>query len=579
MKKISKVMALILALGITGSISACGDPKGGETELRVIAFATGFGTNWLQEAATEFENRNANKSFENGKTGIKVKVEITKDTGATTMNTSGNDLYFGLGTSAYSLINKGYLASIDDVVTAKNETRNGQEISIADKLDDSYNALLTDNNGKYYALTGNSGVNGLTYDKDLFDANNFYIADPVSNGTNTAEDVEAYSDFGVTVNFIAHKNAKKSIGADGEYGTYDDGMPTSLTELLVLCSKIDIDYVPFQMTGENPSYGLLLNAALEESLSGYEEMKAFYEQEGTISYVAGYTDENLFETVDWLKKPDIQMETIDGTNGELLTRTVSRYYANAFLDIAYTRGWFSQDASSNTCGNIKAQANYLSSGLNGIEKTAFLIEGSYWWTEAKEGGAFNDYKVLSGGKTERNVAWMPMPVNVNEPIFVAEDATERTVRTGERNDFVALNKRTEAKPGTLQAAKEFLTMIYSDEWLSKFTGSTGALKVGMDYKVEEEDLSKLSNYQKSVLELMQSPKTKQVYLTSSKKTFLNAYTEFVTYAFFPEIKVNGSDTRYTSGCFGSLRAGNNGQQNFEGTIWTHDDWLKYYIAE
>ena len=579
MKKMSKVMALVLAFGVVGTTTACGAGSGsGKTVVRAIAFETGCGIDWLREAEKEFEKRYENESFEEGKTGVDLKFEFTKNTKVSTMNTSGDDLYFGgTGSMARGLANKGYLASLDDIMKEKSEDRNGTLVSIADKINPAYYPLLQNNQGEFFGLPGNAYLSGLTYDGELFDKNNFYIADPVANGENGEDDVAEYSDFGTTVYFISHKNAKKSIGADGEYGTLDDGLPTSLTELLVLCSKIkESGFAPFTMTGAGPSYCTLLLEGLEVSLSGAEETKTFYNQSGELDYVYGYTNEDLFEGVDWLKKPDIKSATIDGTNGELMTRTVSRYYANAFLDIAYTNGWFSKDSITGTVSHTDAQGNFICSGLNGTETTAMLIEGSYWYTEAQESDKLQIYEILSQGKTTRDVRWMPLPVNVDQPILDASQATKRATAIGDRNDFVLLNKRTVSKPGTLKAAKAFLKMIYSDEWLSYYSGSTGCIKTAMDYEIKDEDLARLSSYHQSVMQFMNDENTDVVLRTSSAKAFLNNFSTFSTYSLFPDIKVGNNKVRYSSGAFGAFKDGYSGKDTFEGCAFDNKKWLDLY---
>ena len=65
----------------------------------------------------------------------------------------------------------------------------------------------------------------------MFDTNNCYFAD--ASETQVTAVVTPYG----TANFIANKNAKKHCGNDGVYGTDDDGLPTSLQDMLICVKK------------------------------------------------------------------------------------------------------------------------------------------------------------------------------------------------------------------------------------------------------------------------------------------------------------------------------------------------------
>jgi hypothetical protein len=246
------------------------------------------------------------------------------------------------------------------------------------------------------------------------------------------------------------------------------------------------------------------------------------------------------------------------------------------MDIAYKKNWFSKDSITGTVSHTDAQGNFICSGLNGMETTAMLIEGSYWYTEAQESDKLQIYETLSQGKTTRDVRWMPLPVNVDTPILDATQATKRTTAIGDYSDFVLLNKRTESKPGALKAAKAFLKMIYSDEWLSYYSGSTGCIKTAMDYKITDADMARLPSYFQSVMEFMNDENTDIVLRSSSSKVFLNNFTTLSTYFFFPDIKVGNQKVRYSSGAFGAFKDGYSGKDTFEGCAFDNAKWLSLY---
>lgn len=572
MKNFKKIITTVMAIGMAAGCGACSNSASSKTVVKIVNYEGGYGVQWLYEAKERFEALHDD---------IYLDIDTTKTPNANTMNSSASDLYFGAqGDNPRSFAQKGWLASIDDIVNEKYDTRDGKQISIADKIDESYQSILKGNDGKFYGLPYPEYYGGLSYDVDFFDKNNLYVADPVENGVNTADDLLAYTAFGITTDFISHKDAKKSCGADGEYGTFDDGLPTSLTEFLVLCDKIknDIGATPLTMSGAQYSYISLLLQGLEASLSGYEEMRASFDFKGTVTYVDGYTDQSLFDGIDYIPKPKAASAEIDcKTNGYLTTQTVARYYADALVDIAYNEGWFSKDFKKNTATNLDAQGNFICSGLNGIEQTAMLIEGSYWFTEALENNKMKDYNRLSGGQTERNVKWMPLPVTIDQPILKKEDAKERVLLSASTTNFAFINARTEKKPTVLNACKKFLKFIYSDAELAKYTANSGIRKEAMDYPIADADLANLSIFQKSVLEVQKNSKV--VSCSSDNSTFLANYLRFA--ATSSNIKVmplivKGVNNIHYPAITKAMDAGYDLKTIFESTMITNDKWVTYY---
>ncbi len=587
MRSIKKVTMLTLAGLMAFSTVACGgggESSGGKTVVRLDAFESGYGVQWIRDSEVEFEKRFAEHSFEEGKKGVDLKLNITKSMDIDGMSSSGTDIYMmGTNNYPYSLARKRFIADLSDVVNEKYDDRNGTQVSIADKIKDEFLPALKGTDDHIYGLPLNEGIaGGLSYDKELFDKNNFYIADPVSNGTNTADDLEPYSDFGLSTNFIAHKNAKKSCGADGKYGTYDDGLPTALTELLLLCSKIkdtNSAWSPLTIGGTVNGYSKNLINALAMSMGGYEEARALYDFEGDVTYVTGYSNDNIFETIDWLKKPTVDTVTIDGKNAYLATQTEARYYANAFVDIAVNKGWFSADANSNTTTHTDTQGNFICGGLtNNLPVSAMIIEGSYWWTEATEANKFEYYKTLSGGKDreDRDIRWMALPVTIDEPIFTKEDKKVATLISTSTTEYVVVNRKTENKPGTFAAVKEYLKMIYSDEGMDKYTASTGCRRLGMEYEITQATKDNMPNFNKSLFDLQSSDMVKTVYATSNKTTVLSNFIYLTGYYARPAISVGTNVIQYAN-ALNALREGRTAKEIFESTLIDAEEWDALYL--
>lgn len=91
---------------------------------------------------------------------------------------------------------------------------------------------LKGGDGHYYALPHYEWFPGLIYDKDAFDKYGWYIA---KEGQGSVVNNKYGS---ITITKTA---ANKSCGPDGKTGTEDDGLPSSLEELIVLSQKIKDD--------------------------------------------------------------------------------------------------------------------------------------------------------------------------------------------------------------------------------------------------------------------------------------------------------------------------------------------------
>ena len=579
MKLFKKMLVFVLALVMVLPVIGCGGQTANTTVIEAFIWDGGYGTEWFYESAKRFEESVATKEYIAGKPGVKIEISKSKSSDASTMNSSGIDVYVNNDTSsAKALANKGWLANLTEIVTVKDEDRNGTLVSIEDKIDPEFRSLLKGNDGNYYALPFANTLSGLTYDRELFDAMNLYIADPVSKGVNTVDDVVEHTAFGTTVNFVFDKNVKKSCGSDGTYGTYDDGLPTSITELLVLCDYIkvlDASVAPFHFTGANPGYSRILADAIAGGLSRVESAKVSRYFTGKTTYVTGYSSESIFPEINYIKKPTTETVDIDETNGYLTTRTKNAYYGYAFMEIAYREGWFSDDANNSNASHLDAQSHFLCSGLEGIQKSAMFIEGSYWFTEAKENGKLDTYKLLSGGKSayDRDLRWMPLPVTIDTVINEGEGVSRYTTVSA-RKDFVYMNANALKKEGTAEACLDFIKFMHSDSELVNFTASTGLMKSAMDYDFTAEDVAKLSSFQQSVLEMRKDLEV--VVLGTGHEIFENNFETFTQRTFFPSLE----NRRYNS-ALQALKAKNKDGEYFgtkdifEAIAYSESDWAKF----
>lgn len=579
MKKANRILVALLSLTMGLGIVGCGDDNSGKTTIKVVAYEGGYGYNWVKESAQRFQDLNETTSFEKGKTGVYVDIKITKDTDVETMNSSAVDIYFTNGNAAprdYS--QKGWLVDINDIVTEKIDTRDGLEYSIADKIDEDYRVLLQNRgDGHYYGLPYADYYSGLTYDEEAFTAKKLYFAAP--DATSKATYNSAYG----TANFLTEENAtsRKSCGIDGKYGTADDGLPTSLRELMILCAKIkQSGYVPFAFPGGHANYTSLFFEGLWASLAGYEKIRAGYDFTGTVDIVEGYEVEPLFPGINYIRKPKIKTVPISEAEGYYSTQTVERYYALSFIQICQKEGWFAQLTNDGNVSNTATMGRFLTNGLTSQEKVAMLIEGSYWYNEADDYGEVKKYQILKEKQTgeknaERKVAWMPLPVSVNETVEERTDGgRNRYTFTQSGSSFAFINARTKNKGGVLDACKAFLQFTYTDAELSKRVGMHGVYCTALSHPVADEDSKKLNYFQRSVFEAAENADL--VLPSASNATFLAARTTLSISGkrYLQPIDTDGKE--YTT-IISAIRSGGlTAEEIMKVTMVKAADWGAYY---
>lgn len=489
MKKTKKLLSMLLATVALGSTFAgCGgmsNSTGDSTIIYVMNTGGGVGRVWLDNAIERFTAAKEGHSYEDGKTGVTFEIEHSLDTGVETMSSSGYNIYFTGSPAVLALQQAGNLICIDDIVKEKSDTRNGVAISIEDKIPEQYRTAFQGADGKYYGLPHFALYPGITYNVDLFEAEDMYIAAP-GQSADKAEVEE--SDFG-TVSFAlkgadgiygTDDDGKKSCGNDGIYGTYDDGLPTSLIEFLVLCDRMDgngIEPLSFR-----PGYEKYLIKALWASLAGPESFQTQYTYTGTLEHVVSLSEtEKLFAGIDYIKKPNTQTTTIDRGMGYLANDNVARYYAMAMAEILETEGWYSNYTYVGTLTHIDYMTNFVYSGKQGKTKQGMFLEGDYWYNEARDNEVFLEYETLTKD-TNRRMAWMPLPTDAYES--VTEGNGRQYTMVNDSECFAFINANISENAGLVQACKDFLKFCYSDAELSEFTACTGVYRSAMEYPMD-----------------------------------------------------------------------------------------------
>ena len=550
-KMIKKSASLLLAGLCVASVAACTPTVGSGTEtvISVINFGGGVGEEWLKKAAIRFQDLKANESYESGKTGVFIDYISQQSINLSNMDSDGYHIYFNQATtSARSLAQQGFLMDISDIVTGSLEAY-GETGTIEDKIAENYRIMCRGTDNKYYAIPHYEFYPGVTYDVELFDNYDLYFAAEGEENVST--------EFGSAA-FITEANPTKSLGPDGEANTYDDGLPSSLKELLILCSYMsELGITPFALSGKVPNYINYLVGGLWASLAGYEEMQCNYSFDGTVDVVTGISEtEALFPgtDTDYVKKPNVESKIMSEKEGYLAYNSAARYYAIAFVDIAVNKGWFTLTSTQGS-SHVEEQKYFIFNGkkIGGkpVEKIGMLIEGSYWYNESDNVGNFTNY--FKQTKTdEREISFMSLPISLDVSVKSKEQGRKPTlVETA--SAFTYINANIKGNEGLTRACKEFVQFLYTDKELSLFTQETGVAK-GVEY--ETEDVESLNYYKRTLAELREDANI--LYMGYDNQTFLDGFTTF-------SLNTGGQIFKYGSyfNCIAPIRNGTHAYTIFE----------------
>lgn len=491
----TKFLALGLAAVLSVGVAAgCGNGNIGKDEdtskITQISFrqwgGTASSTDWLQQAADRFAAEKANEPYESGKKGVKVEISTNKDSDYTSSIPDYDILMDENSANIYDMQTRGYLADIDDLVKG-----------LQSKIEPQLLPKLKGADGKYYGLPHYSYDVSISYNVDLFKSENLYIAAPGEESVVNYKS-SLLPDSSAGVNFVFNENTKKSCGPNGIPNDYDDGLPSSLEEFIVLC-----DYIknkkqinPFAISDINggANYAFMLIESLWAGMVGTDAMRAttcnFTDAEvevvkdGALSY-----DGTLLNT--GIKMPQTETVVLSDGNGYRMYDMSARYYALSFLELAKNKGWFKNQQMTNT----KAQEFFVLGNYNANDndRCAMLVDSTFWYGESVSGGTLTKYKSLSGGK-EANVSMMPMPVQLTGQVTEGNGKNPTVIDT---SATLFVNKRVEKNEGLFRAVKEFIEFLYSDAELKAFT-ETSKLTMNLKY---DYDKSSLGNFYAGVLEI------------------------------------------------------------------------------
>lgn len=487
----------VVALGGCTKEKSLSEIYGNKTFLQVGVYDGGIGVEWVEKLAAEFEKRYEGVKLEGEDSeNVGLKIVVTKSkTYASGIDqilpTEERNVFFCSGMNYKSFINKGLIMDITDIVKGDlSAVSLGAETgTIEDKLYGKENSYYN-YGGKYYALPFVSFDGGITYDRGLFLEKGFFFrAEPLV----TEEDVDG--EMVEVIEYFTNDASLFSVGPDGVKSTYDDGLPSSHQEFYQLCSYINANGCePVIFTNDYKHYyNFVPDGAFTNSLTA-EQLNAYYTYDSgstTIDIVTGFNG----------NEPTVQAKTIGSTNQFDLTQSYAKYLAVSFANGLATgeNGAFLSKHCSNKLDHLKTQTEFVYSALKGgtTKPIAMLVEGTYWYGEATENGAFKRSVETYKEKAEnRDFAFMPLPWKLEGTV---EEGQGKALTLNNAPSWAAfINNNIKNNELLTRLAKEFVQFAYTD-WGIKSTTKTASVRMQLDYTMTESEMEGMTNFGKSIM--------------------------------------------------------------------------------
>ena len=514
--KFTKIACAVLAAAMPFTMMACG-PTGGEVidsvdktkiQLNVFSYNGGVGSEWLDKVITRFEADYKDATFSNGRTGVQVVPDKTKSDVFSNMGTNNNHVIFSEVGNYSQLVTQKSVLDISDIMDKPlNElTKTADTKTLKSKMYDETIDFYSFSGGKTYALPHYSFFSTLTYNKQLLTDKNLYFA----------KDYDVNGD--LDSKFIHSASEDKSCGPDGIYGTDDDGLPATYTELFDLFNMMkNKNVTPITWAGgEMVSSGyvnyLLNNVYL--SLAGKDQARLNYtfdSKDKTITIVEKFEG----------GKAVTKEEKITADNYKKLNSELAKYQAIKVVDTILDNAlWQSGDCDSTTTTMLSTQQNYIES-YNGGTPIAMIVEGSYWYNEADNAGYIEDTKNrFTDFDAKNNYQILPLP-RVYEGTYKDVEGKEvgKAVYADQADSLAVINANIAGDKELVELAKTFLAYCYTDESLKEFTETTRVTR-SLKYDV---DVNKLDAWGKAVWNYTKAADLLLPY--SSNSLYLNNRTQ------------------------------------------------------
>ena len=498
----------------------------GKTVINVVNMHGGIGSVWLDQAAERYAKIMANASYATGKKGVYIK--INKRMGVSGMvaqaATSVEHVFFAERKCAPNSWGEGgVIMNLDEIV--KDTTREGG--TLESKIYDTAKAAMigtVDGEKHYYAIPHYEFHGGASYNREIFDEYGAYFADLEKCNPEYIYPYE--SRFGtiylIAADFINEDDAVKHPGPDGLYDTEDDGLPVSFEDYVSLCEyfKVGCEIAPIVLSGMCENYSNYYIAGLWASLGGQDQMKTYYDFNGKLEVVTGYTNEPILPGIDYIKKPITEWVDVTPATGYYGNQMVAKYYAHAMIEIFHKEGYFAEKELGSNTTHLDAQKTLIYGGKAtkaDNSKAAMLIEASYWYNESEENLCLENYVTLTGDTHEVDVRHMALPnayttaqwnARITQEEYdklsaadkIGKEVHEASAIIDIGQAYCMVNNNIKDNPEIRNAVIDFVKFVYSEREIRYFTMETGMPRA-IAYDLSEAQQDYMGNYYKRLWNL------------------------------------------------------------------------------
>lgn len=436
LKRAGCFLCLATMIGSSFSFVACGGTGGtsidpNKKQVWVSVFNGGFGDEWVQKTVDEFNLTHTETQFlltEPNK-DVTSKIEMAIMSGTTEA-----DVFFACESSVQSMMRRGALMDLSNVLSSKPDGESGKTVAEKMKAKDLFKQVYSYND-TWYALPFNESMAGYIYDHDLFLEEGFLL---------TQQD-------GITL----------TLGKDGKPNTYDDGLPVTMEEWDYMLTTIRSSGIyPFIYSNNQSGYTSRIVEGLWEQYDGTENYEISYDYEGT--YVKPSTGEEVSITpetgylVAEMEGREKALEFLENYATDK-NRSAANAYVHPSSDYTTTDHRIAQDKF---VGGYKGR----DSGDPNNMQIAMIAEGVWWENEARpmfnslveEGEVGQEYGT-------RDFRFMILP-NFEGQKGIDGNGHGTVMAGGEHGAIFA---KAQTDPVKIKAIEEFLAYVHSDAILKR----------------------------------------------------------------------------------------------------------------
>ena len=525
MKRLQKLVCVLLfcVMAVLPGCVPKSSSQYSETAVNIAVLNGGFGLEWIQKLAAEYNELHA----EDSEYKVVIVPTTVEEQASLSANISAGLNYmnacFWSHSSIRMLIEAGQLVDVSDVYDYKFE---GESKTIGEKClvyDLAVKAYGGDDGG-IYALPNGDSMAGLVFDYDLFVQKGWLMTDDSGNLT---------------------------AGPDGIPNTYDDGQPVNMDEWNTMLSRItaESDTYPFIYSTKYPLYADSMLYGLMAQYMG-DDFETFFTYDGTFqdkdgNTVVTVTPDKGYEIY---KHPGIDqaLRFFD----EMLVRNESYVHTASYMTTSTTH----RDAQDYMINGVFSKSATTPIG-------AMLIEGNWWENEARSSFDALAKRNKNYGFGQREYRYMLYPAADGQKgkssLVAMENGASFVIKTpNEEKNAIAV---------------DFLKYTLKEESLQTLTVTSGCFRP-YEYSLTKEQREQLTPFQRNVWDMYHDTE----HLSIQRPYLMRAASPLARTATLPsflQAKVNNVPYDYPVTGLRYVTA----DQYIQGMYdqWK-DDWNKYY---